>query len=136
MSSPAWELQKAIYGTLAADTALVALLGGEHIYDDVPRGAAFPYVTFGPSTTRDWSTGTEAGSEHLVTLRAWSKAGGEKEVHLVLEAIRNALHEAALALGGHRLVSLRHEMSDAMREPDGETYQGIARFRAVTEPQT
>jgi hypothetical protein len=136
MSSPAWELQKAVYGALVADAALVALLGGARIYDDVPRGAAFPYITFGPGTTRDWSTGTEAGAEHLFTLRAWSKAGGEKEVHLVLEAIRAALHEASLTLDGHRLVSLRHETSDALRGADGETYQGVARFRAVTEPET
>jgi hypothetical protein len=134
MSSPAWELQKAVYGRLAADAALVALLGGQRIYDDVPRGAAFPYVTFGPATTRDWSTGTEVGSEHIMTLRAWSKGGGEKEVHLVLEAIRAALHDAALTLTGHRLVSLRHETSDALRGADGESYQGIARFRALTEP--
>jgi hypothetical protein len=134
MSSPAWELQKAIYATLIADAPLVALLGGTRIYDDVPRGAAFPYVTFGPSTARDWSTGTESGSEHLLTLRVWSKAGGEKEVHLVLDAIRAALHEASLTLTGHRLVSLRHETSDATREPDGETYHGTARFRALTEP--
>lgn len=134
MSSPAWELQKAVYATLIADAPLVSLLGGTRIYDDVPRGAAFPYVTFGPSTARDWSTGTETGSEHLLTLRVWSKTGGEKEVHVVLDAIRAALHEAVLTLTGHRLVSLRHETSDATREPDGETYQGTARFRAVIEP--
>jgi hypothetical protein len=134
MSSPAWELQKAIYAALIADAPLVALLGGTRIYDDVPRGAAFPYVAFGPSTARDWSTGTEVGSEHLLTLRVWSKAGGEKEVHGVLDAIRAALHEAALTLTGHCVVSLRHETSDAMREPDGETYHGTARFRALTEP--
>lgn len=136
MSSPAWELQKAIYGTLAADAPLLALLGGARIYDDVPRGAAFPYVTFGPNTTRDWSTGTEVGSEHVLTLRVWSRAGGEKEAHVVLEAMRAALHEASLTLTGHRLVSLRHETSDTVREADGETCQGIARFRALTEPQT
>lgn len=134
MSSPTWEMQKAIYATLKADSALVALLGGERIYDEVPRGAAFPYVTFGPSTTRDWSTGTETGAEHLITLRAWSKAGGEKEVHLLLDALRAALHETSLAITDHRLVSMRHETSDALRGADGETYQGIARFRAVTEP--
>lgn len=134
MSSPAWELQKAIYATLKTDSALIALLGGEHIYDEVPRGAAFPYITFGPSTTRDWSTGTETGAEHLITIRAWSKSGGEKEVHLLLDAIRAALHEASPTVADHRLVSLRHETSDALRGADGETYQGIARFRAVTEP--
>jgi hypothetical protein len=135
MSSPAWELQKAVYGALIAHAGLVTLLGGARIYDEVPRGAAFPYVTFGPSTMRDWSTGTETASEHILTLRVWSKSGGERDVHLILEAIRTALHEAALTVVGHRLVSLRHELSDAMRDPDGETYFGTARFRAVVEPQ-
>jgi len=134
MSSPAWELQKAVYAALKGDSALVALLGGARVYDDVPRGAVFPYVTFGPATARDWSTGTDGGCEHLITLRAWSKGGGEKEVHLVLEAIRVVLHEAALTLDGHRLVNLRHEVSDTLRGADGETYQGVVRFRAVTEP--
>lgn len=134
MTSPAWEVQKAIYAKLTEDSALIALLGGERIYDEVPRGAAFPYVTFGPSTTRDWSTGTESGAEHLITIRAWSKSGGQKQVHLLLDAIRAALHETALTITGQRLVSFRHETSDAMRGADGETYQGIARFRAVTEP--
>ncbi|WP_439542643.1 DUF3168 domain-containing protein [Hyphomicrobium sp.] len=134
MTSPAWELQKAIYARLVADAPLLALLGGARVYDSMPRGAAFPYVSFGPSTTRDWSTGTEAGSEHAVTLRVWSKAGGEKAVHLVLEAIRVALHDVPLTLTGHRLVSLRHELSDSARASDGEIYAGVARFRAVTEP--
>lgn len=134
MSGAAWELQKAIYGKLVADAGLLAALGGARVYDDVPRGAPFPYVTFGPATARDWSTGTEAGTEHHIALRVWSKAGGEREVHLVLEAIRLALHEAALAITGHRLVSLRHDMSDTGRATDGETYAGVARFRAVTEP--
>jgi hypothetical protein len=134
MSSPAWELQRAVYDALVVDTALAILLGGARIYDEVPRGAAFPYVTFGASTVRDWSTGTERGSEHVIVLRAWSKSGGERDVHLILEALRSALHEAPLSVDGHRLVSIRHEMSDAMRDPDGETYHGAARFRAVTEP--
>lgn len=135
MSSPAWELQKAVYEALTGDEDILALLGSERIYDDVPRGAAFPYVSFGPSTVRDWSTSTDTGSEHLFTLRAWSKAGGEREVHALLEAIRAALHEEALALTGYRLVGIRHETSDTTRGADGQTYQGIARFRAVIEPQ-
>ena len=134
MSSPAWELQKAVYGALIANAGVVAALGGARVYDDVPRGAVFPYVTFGPTTTRDWSTGTDEGAEHTLTLRAWSKGGGAREVHLVLDAIRRAMHEASLSLAGHRLVSLRHEVSDAARESDGETWHGSVRFRAVTEP--
>jgi hypothetical protein len=134
MPSAAWELQKAVYGALVDDSGVLALLGGPRVYDDVPRGAAFPYLTFGPGVARDWSTGTEAGTEHLLTLRVWSRAGGEREVHQILDAIRAALHDAALAPAGHRLVNLRHEASETQRDADGETYLGSARFRAVTEP--
>jgi hypothetical protein len=49
-------------------------------------------------------------------------------------ALKIALHDAALTLSGHRLVNLRHELSEARRESDGDTYHGIVRFRAVTEP--
>lgn len=134
MSSAAWELQKAVYRALAEDAGLLSALGGAHVFDDVPRAATFPYVTFGRSTMRDWSTGTEQGAEHVLTLRAWSKGGGAREVHLVLDAIRAALHEAMLSVSGHRLVSLRHEVSEAVRQNDGEVWHGTARFRAVTEP--
>ena len=49
-------------------------------------------------------------------------------------AVRTALHDQPLTLTGHRLINLRHEFSEARRDPDGETIHGIARFRAVTEP--
>jgi hypothetical protein len=48
--------------------------------------------------------------------------------------VRTALHDQALSLAGHRLVNLRHELSEARREPDGDTTHGIVRYRAVTEP--
>jgi hypothetical protein len=134
MSSAGWELQKAVHAALADDSALVALLGGARVYDDVPRGAEFPYITFGPATLRDWSTGTETASEHLISLHVWCRSAGERQVHVILEAVRAALHDAALALSGHRLVNLRHESSDANRQSDGETYHGVIRLRAVTEP--
>jgi hypothetical protein len=136
MSSAGWELQKAVHAALAGDSALVALLGGARIYDDVPRGAEFPYITFGPATVRDWSTGTETAAEHLLSLHVWCRSAGERQVHLILEAVRAALHDAALTLAGHRLVNLRHEISDASRQSDGETYHGLIRFRAVTEPES
>ncbi len=134
MSSASWALQQSIFARLASDTALLTLLGGQRIYDDVPQGADFPYVTFGQGLARDWSTGTDDGNEHVLTLHVWSQAKGRKEAHEIMGALRDALHDQPLTLSGYRLVNLRHEQSEARRDPDGETYHGIARFRAVTEP--
>ena len=134
MSSSSWALQQSIFAALAANATLVALLGGPRVYDDVPQASAFPYLTFGHSLVRDWSTGSEDGSEHVVTLHVWSQEKGKKEAHEIMGAVRTALHDQALSLAGHRLVNLRHELSEARREPDGDTTHGIVRYRAVTEP--
>jgi hypothetical protein len=134
MPSASWALQQAIFATLTADVPLLALLGAPRLYDDVPQAADFPYLTFGQSLDRDWSTGTEPGNEHTLTLHVWSQARGKKETHEIMDALRTALHDQPLSLTGHRLVNLRHEHSEARRDPDGDTIHGIARFRAVTEP--
>lgn len=134
MPSPVWSLQQAIHAHLAADAPLLALLGGPRIHDDVPQGAAFPYVTFGAILERDGSTSTESGSEIVVTIHAWSREAGRKQVHALIEALRSALHDQPLTLASHRLVNLRHTESETRRLADGDTYEGLARFRAVTEP--
>jgi Protein of unknown function (DUF3168) len=134
MPSASWALQQSIFATLTADTALLALLGAPRLYDDVPQRADFPYLTFGQSVARDWSTGSEDGNEHILTLHVWSQAKGKKEAHEIMGALRTALHDQSLTLLGHRLINLRHEHSEARRDPDGETTHGIVRYRATTEP--
>jgi Protein of unknown function (DUF3168) len=133
MPSSSWALQKATHARLVADTALIALLGGVRIYDDVPRLPTFPYVTYGASTVRDWSTGTDDAHEHTVTLHVWSRGAGRKPVHELLGAVEAAIDQRPLMLDGHRLINVRHEFSDVRREADGETWHGILRLRAVTE---
>lgn len=134
MTSAGWSLQRSVFAALTADSKVTGLLGGERVYDHVPRGAAFPYVTFGQSVERDWSTGSEEGSEHILTLHVWSQSAGRKQAEMIMAAMRAVLHDKALTLSGYRLINLRHEFSDARRDPDGETVHGIMRLRALTEP--
>jgi hypothetical protein len=135
MASASWALQQAIFAALSGDSALTAVLGSARVYDDVPERAAFPYVTFAPGLERDWSVGEAVGTEHAVTLHVWSRGAGRKEALAIVEAVRSRLHDATLALTGHRLVNLRHESSGVRRDTDGETFHGIVRFRAVTESE-
>ena len=133
-SDASWALQQAIFAALAGDATLTGLLGGARIYDEAPQDAAFPYVTLGTSRALDWSTGTESGAEHVVTIHVWSEGGGKKEALAIMEAVRAVLDDAALTLTGHSLVNLRHVFSEARRDVDGELVHGVLRFRAVTEP--
>jgi Protein of unknown function (DUF3168) len=134
MSTASAALRAAILNALIADSALVALLGSAKIYDETPRGVAFPYVTLGEARVTDFSTGSEPGEEHQITLHAWSRQGGHREAHLISGALLQALDDAPLAPSGHRLVNLRFTTADVRREADGRTYHGLVRFRAMTEP--
>jgi hypothetical protein len=127
-------LRAAIRGALSADAPLVTLLGGGKIYDEPPRDAAFPYVTLGDGSFADNSTSTEPGEEHTLSLHVWSRHGGHSEAHEIAGAVLAALVDAPIALDGHHLANLRFVLADVRREPDGRTYRGIVRLRAVTEP--
>ncbi len=129
-----WALQRALRDALIADADLTALLGGAAIYDDVPQATQFPYVSIGPVIVSDWSTATEAGLEHRLTLDVWSRAPGKREVLKLLDAMRGILDGAALGLSDTVLVNLRIEGYEARRDEDGLTYRGVLRLRAVTEP--
>jgi Protein of unknown function (DUF3168) len=127
-------LRAAIRDALTADAALTSLLGGPKVYDEPPRAAAFPYVTLGEARVADYSTGSESGEEHQLTLHAWSRQGGHREAHLIAGALLPALDDAPLTMAGHALVNFRFSVADVRREADGRTYHALVRFRAVTEP--
>jgi hypothetical protein len=135
VSKSAWPLQKAIFAALAAHPTLALLIGDPpRIYDDSPGGAELPYVQIGDGSESDWSTATENGGEHQLTLHVWSRAGGRMEARSILAVIYDVLHDSGLTLDSNLLVNLRFALSQVWRESDGETYHGIARYRAVTEP--
>ena len=135
MASSGWDLQKAVYAALVADTALTTLLGGANIHDAAPQTVAFPYVVIDQMQLRDWSTGTEPGAEHMLTLHVWSRYAGKREAYEIADAARAALDGALLTLEDHRLINLRHQYSELKPAEAGETHHGVLRFRAVTEPR-
>lgn len=128
------ELQSTIFKSLTSDPALTALLGGPKVFDRQPEKASFPYLTLGRTAVMDWSTGTEDGAEHILTLHVWARGGGKQETYEIMDLVSNRLHDAHLPVNGHELVNLRLQFAEARREPSSATYHGILRFRAVTEP--
>lgn len=133
--SASWALQQAIFATLSNDSGVQALLGATpRIYDAVPRDSMFPYAVIGDASESDWSTATETGSEHVITIHVWSRAPGHKEAKDIAEAIRAALDGAALTITGQTLIGIRYLDTDYARASDGQTYRASLRFRAVLEP--
>ncbi len=134
MPAAAAELQRAIFAKLRGDAALTALLGSnKKIIDHAPADVPFPYLSFGRTSGYDWSTGTELGSEHIISLHAWSKGKGKKEALDIIERAEALLHDQALTLNGFNLVNLRAEFSEVRYDEDQMVYHGLVRFRAVVE---
>lgn len=135
MSSASWALQTAIFTALSGDANVKSVLGDPpRLYDEVPRNAAMPYLVIGDGKESDWSTSTDTGTEHALVLHVWSRARGRKESKTVTATVRAALDDAALALTGHKLIGIKHQSSEFLRQTDGQTYHAIMKFRAVTEP--
>jgi len=130
----AWALQQAVFAALVASDSIKDVVDDPpRVFDQVPRGARFPYIVIGEDKQSDWSTATDRGSEHLFTVHVWSRAPGAKEARVAAEAVAAALDGAALTVSGFNLVNLRWQQSDTTRENDGETIHAQLRFRAVLE---
>lgn len=129
-----WQLQEALYASLSASTPLITLLGGAKIYDLTPRRTKPPYITIGMTQERDWSTSTEEGSEHIVTLHSWTENRGRKQADELQEAIKSVIANAAFTMPTHQLINLSYEFSEIRRDPDGEILHGLIRYRIITEP--
>ena len=130
--SAAAELQRAVVAALKGDSGLAALVA-DRVFDHTPATAAFPYVTLGRLTSYDWSTATERGSEHLVTLHAWSQGNGKRQALALMARADAALHDRPLVLDGYALVNLRLEMTELAYDDAQGAYRGTMRLRAVVE---
>ncbi|MDQ0133313.1 hypothetical protein J2T08_001214 [Neorhizobium galegae] len=126
-------LLQAIHQTLAGDAALATIIGADGIRDRLLPRAKLPCVVFGETETRDFSTASEAGEEHLLVLEIWSDGEGRRQAQEIAGIVRGLLHDAALALDGAVLVNLLQVSSRTRREPKTKFTLTEMRFRAVTE---
>ena len=113
---------------------LILLLGGQHIYEELPRGAVTSFVSFGDIETRDWSVADAKAHEHFVMLSIRTNARSRKLAQDILNEVEAALDNAALSLLGHKLVNLRVIFWSVARDKSAENFGAVVRFRAATEP--
>lgn len=127
-------LQAKIFDILTSFAPLVSSLGGSFVYDDVPDGQKPPYVVFGSSKHSDWSTSTEDGVEHSISLDIWSSENGRKQVLEISQHIVDALTNISTTIQGHNLINLTSEKLEITHDAKSRFFHGVLSFRAVTEP--
>ncbi len=155
MSDPSWELQVAIFKVLKPDTELQALMA-QRWFDYIPKKSAYPYGRYEEEATAEYDTSETGeasgfGKEHLISIHVFDDYEGTKRIRAILGRVNKLLqNNTAISLGEnawsldfvndqytvggeHTLVSLLFTASDVVSDPDGQTYHGIAQYRAVTE---
>lgn len=126
------ELQKAVYDALKGDAQLTILVGTK-VYDSVPAGTGFPYVAIGDDTAVPFDSDTFDGMEMTLTIHSWARGLGRKEVKTIMGNVYRILHKSTLNMNGHTMVLMRFEFAETDLDPDGVTYHGVQRFRALTQ---
>ncbi len=127
-------LQQAMRAALLADTALIALLGGAHVFDEVPRGEPPLFVNFAGIETRDWSVADQKAHEHFVVLEVSSNERGRAQAQHICNRIEAVLDNADLTLVDHQLINLRIIFWSVSRSKSDKNFGATLRFRAATEP--
>ena len=129
------DLQRAIVTRLKASTDLQALIANPiRLFQDVPPGPTFPYVTLGPSQRLPDLAECIDGAEIFVDLHVFSRGAGYEQSKRIGATLIDELHDATLSLGEHRCLLI--ELSDERYfvESDNLTKHGVITFRALVEP--
>jgi hypothetical protein len=131
--NPALALVQAMRAALLGDTALMALLGGGHVFDEPPRGEQALGVIFASVETRDWSVMDQKAHEHFVVIDVGTNERGRSQAQAICSRIEAVLDNAVLVLTDHRLINLRVIFCSVARMKT-DKFGATLRFRAATEP--
>ncbi|WP_219061420.1 DUF3168 domain-containing protein [Pseudomonas sp. UMAB-08] len=127
MSDPSLALQAALFQKLSASLTVP-------VFDAVPMGTAYPYVTLDYEVSDNASPISGKKRENrLFYLSVWSDYQGQAEVKRINSEIASALDEIALPLSAGRAVSVRVLRTSTNREPDGVTYMGSVTLQIITQ---
>lgn len=127
-------LLQAVHLRLSGDAELTAMVGRGGIIDRLLPRPVLPCVAYGEIDSRDYSTASERGEEHFLTIEVWSEEGGRRLAQDISVRILALLDDAPLVLGGGMtLVSLFYRSSRSVRQAKTRQFLTEIRFRAVTE---
>jgi hypothetical protein len=123
------EVQAAVFNALKNHAGLDALIEG--VYDHVPEGAAFPYVTIGDDVVTPLQSHNPRGQIIALSIHTWSVADGRHEAKQIMREVTNALTDVPVAIGSAHVYSFEPEISQTIPDPDeyDVTYHGVQRFR-------
>ncbi len=137
VDNPLMALQRAFFERARADAQLMALLPGG-LRDEVPESEVRDYLVLGDHLALPDHDHTSFGFEITQTFHIWTKARGTARGGAIAHRWNELFdhQRRALTVPGHRIVSIRNEFEQALRDPDPEWRQTLMRYRIHTQQES
>jgi hypothetical protein len=126
--------QMAVAARLKAHAGVSAAVGAK-VYDTPPAVAAYPYISFGPSSAvPDDEEGIRAREETL-QVDVWTRDNGLLHpCRAITDAVYDALHEVTLDLDmPYANVETNVTLLQVFQDPDGITGHGVVQVTGMVE---
>ena len=117
--------------------ALFEALGtlGHAVHDTPPQrpdGGGYPWIEIGVVVLVPFDTKDRNGFDFVARIHVRSDAHNMLPVKEIQDQIYDRLHHGDLTVAGYRLIHLQHEMSDILREAQGQIH-GVSEYRGLIE---
>jgi len=132
-----WPLQEAVYDLLTTTPAVTALIGGR-VYDAPPPvdGVVAPaglYAVIGDEAVQDWSTKSDHGADHRITIALIAPRAGFSEAKQAAGAVSDAMLSGALSLSRGHVVGVWFLGAETDREEGDDLRRVEMTFRILIE---
>jgi hypothetical protein len=126
-------VQRAVYGVLTGDAALMGLVTG--VWDYVAETDAYPYIVIGEATEIPDNSHGAFGRQTTVTLHVWTRHRGHSEGLAIGARVTALLDHRPLAIEDLDHVVTRFEFSQTLTDPEppGDIRHLVLRYRVITE---
>ena len=132
-----WPLQQALFATLCESPVCKTHFNGQIFDAPLPFGSeAAPeglYLIIGDEEVQDWSTTSDAGAVHLVSLNIHAPRRGFSEAKQAAADVSDAILGGTLHLQRGRVVNIRFVDANTHREEADQLRRIEMRFRITLE---
>lgn len=127
------ELQKLVFETLTGDAGIASIVGAR-VYDRALPDAAFPFISFGPTSFLLLQDECLEGRTETMQIDIWSESkGGKRQCKDIVDLVVDALNGLEAELATVTITDMRVVLAQVMDDPDGITSHGVVQIEALVD---
>lgn len=125
------QIQGSVWKILSNDATLKNIVTG--IFDYVPSGHPFPFISIGEGTEEMFHTFSRFGRDISLNIHIFSQHEGFKQAQVILDRVVSLLDYNDIEVDDFDVVYLRYANGQRIREPDGITHHINATFEIIMQ---